>query len=49
MEQVISEEGKSKGEVFDRVKSMLEIQLDALCATDTDALLQARYERFRKY
>ena len=47
VEQVISEEGK--GEVFSRVKSMLETELDALCATDTDTLLKARYERFRKY
>ena len=47
VEQVISE--GEKGTVFARVKAMLETELDALCEKETGALLQERYERFRKY
>lgn len=47
VERVISESGK--GEVFGRVKSLLEEELDVLCAKDTEVLLKERYERFRKF
>ena len=49
VERVISESGKTKAELFNRVKEMLAVQTDELCKKDTETLLKERYERFRKY
>ena len=49
VERVISESGKTKAELFSRVKEMLAVQTDELCKKDTETLLKERYERFRKY
>ena len=49
VERVISESGKTKAELFSRVKEMLAVQMDELCKKDTETLLKERYERFRKY
>ena len=49
VERVISESGKTKAELFSRVKEMLAVQTDELCKKDTETLLKERYGRFRKY
>ena len=49
VERVISESGKTKAELFSRVKEMLAVRTDELCKKDTETLLKERYERFRKY
>ncbi len=50
VERVISESGRSdKKDLFERVGEMLAIELDRLCETDPEALLQRRYKRFRAF
>ena len=39
VERVISESGKTKAELFSRVKEMLAVQTDELCKKDTETLL----------
>lgn len=49
VEHVISEAGKSKSELYERVGEMLVAEIDRLSALPTEDLLDARYKRFRKY
>ena len=41
VERVISESGKTKAELFSRVKEMLAVQTDELCKKDTETLLKS--------
>lgn len=49
VEHVISEAGKGKSELYERVGEMLAAEIDRLSTLPTEALLDARYKRFRKY
>ena len=48
IERIISEEGLGKAEFYENLRHELSAELARLLDLDTPALLEARYQRFRR-